>query len=369
MVELVRKIKKAIINYSEQSWDLKTAHLVPSDQKSFLRHKAWKLKWVFKYFKRKLYMRLIRQHNKELSYIPKAAKAILWVNLSAPSLGDSLMDLSSRQLLREYDVDLLTDGKNAQIYQKDPFFNKCFIDPSDLVNRKYDLVILDSYSPRILKIKSRILSEVPFVGLWGFLNGFEVHRTLYSFYRMQFLLQNTDPLPKLQPIMRRPDFFDAGLCPDKKKVAIVIGAEWDYRRYAKWAEVIDGILHEHAGAVEILLVGSSNGLAESEVISSRFLQCKNFVGTCTLEETSSLIDQSDMLVAADGGLWHIACALNKPSVVLFADTKLFDGNDRRVTRETKDICCEVLYAENSVSQIAVGQVLEAFQLLISKIQS
>jgi len=367
MVELVKKIKKAIINYSDQSWDLKTSHLVPSDQKSFLRHKAWKLKWVFKYFKRKLYMRLIGQHNKELSYIPKAAKSILWINLSAPSLGDSLMDLSSRQLLKEYNVDLLTDGKNAQIYQKDPFFNKCFIDPIELLNRTYDLVILDSFSPRILKIKSHILPEVPFVGMWGFLNGFEVHRTLYSFYRMQFLLQDVDPLPKLQPIMRRPDFFDAGLCPDKKKIAIVIGAEWDYRRYNKWAEVINEILHEYASGVEILLVGSSNGLAESEAISSRFKQCKNFVGTCTLEETSSLIDQSEIIVAADGGLWHIACSLNKPSLVLFADTKLFDENDHRVTRETKDICCEVLYAENTVSQIAVNQVLDALSRLHSKI--
>lgn len=369
MVELVRKIKKAIINYSKPSWDLKTAHLVPSDQKMFLRNKAWKPKWVFKYFKRKLYMSLIGQHNKLLCHIPKAVKTILWVNLSAPSLGDSLMDLSSRQLLREYDVDLLTDVKNAQIYQKDPFFTKCFFDPSDLLNCKYDLVILDSYSPHILKIKSHILPEVPFVGLWGFLNGFEVHRTLYSFYRMQFLLQNVDPPVKLLPIMRRPDFFDAGLSSDKKKIAIVIGAEWDYRRYTKWAEVIDGILHEQANAYEILLVGSSNGLAESEAISSRFTQCKNFVGTCTLEETSSLIDQSEIVLAADGGLWHIACALTKPSVVFFADTKLFDGNDHRVTRETKDICCEVLYAENSVSQITVGQILEAFQLLISKIQS
>jgi len=53
--------------------------------------------------------------------------------------------------------------------------------------------------------------------MWGFLNGFEVHRTLYSLYRMQFLLNAVKPAQKLSPVMRVPDFFDAGLDPKKKK--------------------------------------------------------------------------------------------------------------------------------------------------------
>lgn len=368
MSELIRRIKANIIEYAKPSWDLKTGHFVPSDQKRFLECEVWKLRWVFKYFKRKLYMRLIGQHKKELSHIPSTTKSVLWINLSAPSLGDSLMDLSGRQLLTGFNLDLLTDSKNASLYQNDPFFKNVFVDADELQNHQYDLVILDAYSPRILKIKSRILPNQSFVGLWGYVNGFEAHRTLYSFYRMQFLLQNNQTLPKLAPLMGVPDFFDAGLSPKKSKLAIVVGAEWDYRRYSYWSEVIAEVVHEYGDAFEILLIGSSNGVAEAEEISLVFPQCKNFVGKCTLSETSSLIEQSNIVLAADGGLWHIACALNKPSVVLFANMPVFDEDGLRVTRETKDIVCNALYAENFVSQIKVEEVLQALKSLLSAIE-
>lgn len=367
MSELIRRIKANIIEYAKPSWDLKTGHFVPSDQKRFLECEVWKLKWVFKYFKRKLYMRLIGQHKKELSHIPSTTKSVLWINLSAPSLGDSLMDLSGRQLLTGFNLDLLTDSKNASLYQNDPFFKNVFVDADELQNHQYDLVILDAYSPRILKIKSRILPNLSFVGLWGYVNGFEVHRTLYSFYRMQFLLQNNQTLPKLIPLMHVPDFFDTGLSQGKRRIAIVVGAEWAYRRYSYWSEVIAEVVREYGDAFEILLIGSSNGVAEAEEISLAFPQCKNFVGKCTLSETSSLIEQSDIVLAADGGLWHIACALNKPSIVLFADTKLFDEDGSRATRETQDILCQSLYANSFVSEIKADQIFHEFQLLISKI--
>jgi len=368
MLMLLRKLKKAIINYSKPSWDLKTSQFVPSNQQRFLLDDAWKPKWVIKYLKRKLYMQWHGQGKREIFNIPATAKNILWINLSAPSLGDSLMDLSARQMLKDFNVDLLTDKKNISLYQGDPFFRKVYSDKEDISIdwSLYDLVILDSYSPRILKIKAEKMPNVPFVGMWGFVNGFEVHRTLYSFYRMDFLLKGLGSISKLTPIIKTPDFFDAGLDNKKKKIALVIGAEWNYRRYEHWVEVVATIFQEYGDDFEVVLVGSANGSEDAAGISSRFVQCKNFVGKCTLGQTASLIQQCDFVMAADGGLWHIACALDRPSVVLFADKKLFDKQGSRVTLVTQDVCCEVLYADKNVSEIKSEEVLSALKHLVSK---
>jgi len=365
---LLRRLKKAIINYSKSSWDLKTSQFVPSNQQRFLLDDAWKPKWAFKYLKRKLYMQCLGQAKREISNIPAAAKNILWINLSAPSLGDSLMDLSARQMLVGFNVDLLTDKKNISLYQGDPFFRNTYSDRDDISIEwsLYDLVILDSYSPRFLKIKAEKIPNTPFVGMWGFVNGFEVHRTLYSFYRMDFLLNGLGAISKLKPIIKTPDFFDAGLDNKKKKIALVVGAEWNYRRYAHWAQVVAGIFQEYGTDFEVVLVGSANGSEDAGGISSRFIHCESFVGKCTLSQTASLIQQSDLVIAADGGLWHLACALNKPSVVLFANTEIFDESGARVTRETQDICCEVLYADKNVSEIKSDEVLSALKHLVSK---
>ena len=364
MLTLLKSFKEAIINYSRPSWDLKTYYFVPSDQKRFLLDDAWRLKWVLKYLKRRLYMKLLGQDKKELSNIPATAKNILWVNLSAPSLGDSLMDLSARQMLKDFNVDLLTDKKNLSLYQNDPFFKHAYSDVNDL-SAQYDLLILDAYSHRILKIKAAKMPDVPFVGMWGFVNGFEVHRTLYSFYRMQFLLDGKGHISKLSPIVQMPAFFEAGLDVARKKIALVIGAEWSYRRYNYWLEVLAGIFQGYGDDFEILLVGSSNGVEEAGEISVKFPQCKNFVGKCTLDQTASLIQQSNLVIAADGGLWHLACALNKPSLVLFADKKLFDEDGSQITLVTRDISCEVLYTDKNVSEIKPEQILSELNHLIS----
>ena len=70
-----------------------------------------------KFYRRYIYIKLKRQKNLELFSILPKHKKILWINISAPSLGDSLMDLSSRVLLRNKKIDLFTDKKNAHIFK------------------------------------------------------------------------------------------------------------------------------------------------------------------------------------------------------------------------------------------------------------
>jgi len=56
-------------------------------------------------------------------------------------------------------------------------------------------------------------------------------------------------------------------------------------------------------------------------------------------------------------------------VVLFADCQIFDEHGDRMTRETSDMKCEVLYDDVQVSNISPVRVLTAFEKLWARVGS
>ena len=97
------------------TWDMQVNDDVPSDQKRFLQREVYKPKWMLKFIKRWVVFSLFGQRRCLVEAVPPSVQRILWINLTAPSLGDSLMDLSARRLLAGREVHLLTSGKNAAL--------------------------------------------------------------------------------------------------------------------------------------------------------------------------------------------------------------------------------------------------------------
>ena len=85
---------------------------IPNYTQDFLNQTSVFKRWL-KFIKRYLYIVLKSQKNLEVFSILPDHKNILWINISAPSLGDSLMDLSSRIMLDSKNVDLFTDQKKC----------------------------------------------------------------------------------------------------------------------------------------------------------------------------------------------------------------------------------------------------------------
>lgn len=360
--------KRLMLNITKPSWTLVVSNFVPSNQLYFLQYEGWKLKWVFKYLKRKLFMKLALQEALIVDSIPREARRILWINFSAPSLGDSIMDLSGRVLLTGFNVDLLTDSKNYSLYENDMVFKTVFNNVEDAkgshLSSPYDLIILDAFSPKIVNAKKRIAPMTYFVGMWEYLNGFEVHRTIYSFARIQWLLDRQTFITKpVLPSLAVSELVKIERNSVKPIVVIVVGAEWKYRHYDNWVTIVSQLVSDY----EILLLGSINGLKDASAILSEFPECINYVGNRTLSETVSIISQAKVVFAADGGLWHVACALGKPSVVLFAAMPLFNESGVRVNRDTADMLCEVVYDDNQVSDIDPQKIMKAFERLIDRI--
>ena len=76
---------------------------VPNSSEVFLKTKTFSSSRI-KFIKRYLYLQLKRQILLEINNITINHQKILWINISAPSLGDSLMDLSSRVMLKDREI-------------------------------------------------------------------------------------------------------------------------------------------------------------------------------------------------------------------------------------------------------------------------
>ena len=351
-----------------RSWHLSSE--VPSGQADFIARRLFaRPKWISKYLKRRLFTFLVARVLSivpELNKIDDEQRSILWVNWAAPSLGDSLMDLSARVLLSGREVVLFTHPKNKSLFENDDCFSSVFSDHRELIakygKRYFDLVICDSYSPRVLIKKLSVAPFAPFVGLYGYLNGFEVHRSYFAFTRMMELLS----LDKLDYPIRPSISLHNELLTQRPEVdvCIAVGGEWSFRTYDQWYEVVSWLIEK---GYSVSLVGSENGVCDALRISDNQPSVRSTVGCLSLKEVCIEVAKAKIFIGADGGLWHVACAIPIPTVVLFADCQIFDEDGNRVTRETKDMVCETLYDDFKVANIPSSRVIEAFERLWNRV--
>ena len=275
------------------------------------------------------------------------------------------MDLASRTLLMDRELVLLTSPKNADLYLQDCHFKEVYTSTKHVrfaaLHRPFDLVICDAYSPRVIYKKMQAAPWVDFVGIYEFLNGFEVHRTHFAFARMMELLSLRHISEPIRPTISVPKKLNKSAPVD---VCVAVGGEWSFRTYEHWLPIVRWLVNR---GFSVTLVGSKNGIKAAEFILGAIQSVKSTVGQLSLPEAVAQIASCKVFIGADGGLWHIACAIPLPTVVLFADCQIFDEEGARVTRETADMVCESLYDDEAVSNISCRSVIEACERLFARI--
>ena len=324
------------------------------------------LKHYLKYLKRYIYIFLKRQNKHEVLKILPSHNKILWINLSAPSLGDSLMDLSNRVMLSDKNIDLFTNKKNANLYENDQIFSNVYTLIEEVGKLQYDLVIIDSYSTRSIKIKSNLAPLTPYIGIFGYYNGPEVNRVLFSFHQMNHLLgyiKSEDDINSSSKVSLSISNKDQEIVKNirlpEEYITIALGGEWRYRTYNLWYEVIDTLIDNNKD-LNIVLLGSSN----AKDISKRLLNKMpvknlfNCVDKFTFNQTAQIIKKSQVLLCCDGGLMHAANAVKTPIVSLFA----------RLTptmQLTDNIVSFSIYDSTDVNNITVKNILEEYSKCIN----
>jgi len=349
----------------KKTYTLPFKYEIPHYIEDFLKQKALFNRWI-KYFKRYLFIILNGQRKLELFSILPKHKDILWINISAPSFGDSLMDLSSRVLLEGRNIDLFTIKNVDDIYSTDKSFNNVYSNEEIASKNKYDLVILDSFSSRSIKVKCRVAPRANFIGMFGYFNGPEVNRALFSFHQMNNLLDYKMSEKEINSITRTSisiskvdkDLINKINLPDKY-IAIVLGGEWEYRTYNKWDEVIEYIIKNHHH-ISIALIGSGNANVIANKLIKQFPSNNllNYVSKFTFNQTAQIIKQADILICCDGGLMHAANASNKTIVPLFA---------RLSSKMQLTDCINAfsLFDKEDVNNISVEEVVKKYNEAIS----
>jgi heptosyltransferase-2 len=330
---------------------------IPNYIQDFLAN-ASLLRFKFKYIKRVLFLLIRGQKSLEVDNILLEHQRILWINISAPSLGDSLMDLSSRILLKNRKIDLFTSKKNENLYKNDRIFNSIFTNKEDIDRITYDLVIIDSFSSRSINIKCQIAPKVHYVGMFGYFNGPEVNRVLFSFHRMNQLLGYIKSEIELSNIARcsisiskSDEKFVNNLKLPINYIAIAIGGEWKYRNYEHWKQIIQE-LYKIDNNLTILLLGSKNAeVSITKILDSHSLtNVINGINKYTFNQTTEIIKRAKVLLCSDGGLMHAANAVNTPIIAIFARLS-------PKMQLTQSIKAKTLYDKKDVNNILVKDII------------
>ena len=312
---------------------------------------------------RYLYAETILRKNKKINKITNKHQRILWIQWVDSYLGDSLMDLSSRVLIKNKKIDLLTKENVAKIYQGDIIFSNIYSVPEQCINNDYDLMIIDSYRQRGLKMIAQYFPSLPYISLYGYYNVDDFNRLYFSFHRVnQWLLNPYDndyidniAKPTLPITPNDINLVEKFQLPDDF-ITIAIGGANQERTFHLWGKLIDKIRTSQIPD-SIVLIGAKQAKNEAKFIMQKASgMVFNMVGECTFQQSAQIIKKSTLLICADGGLLHAANAVGTPVVGLF----YYINPQVRLITLNKSYG---LVDKNNINNISINKIVEKIKLL------
>ena len=348
--------------YAADTWTPPFAQPLPSDAEHYaamapIGRIAWRR------FRRMAWLAVRGQRALERERIELADRRILWIHQGMPQVGDSLMDLACRNLLRGREITLLTDPHLCPLYAHDDIISRVTADAAGAARGEYDLAIVLGVSSHNLRAKLAHFRSLPFVSLHGYYTGPEFNRTLFGYYRLDQLLGGHAGQVEIESIARPHMVAGAeavaavdALALPARFIAIALGGVRGWRTYARWPEVVAAL--RAAGVAEpIVLLGAANGSEARDGVMAAACggRLVDRVDRHTLPEVHEILRRGALAVAADGGLLHVAHAAGTPTVSLFAER--IDPS-YRLTAADRSVA---LYHPREVSEIAPEEIAVAVQ--------
>ena len=186
-----------------------------------------------------------------------------------------------------------------------------------------------------------------------------------------FLLQLGIPIDnnKVRPFFYLNPSVYAEIKKEKKEDEIIVtinlsaGAQIRYWEEKKWVELINLILKEYR-SFKLLLLSTPNDEPLREAIHSNFLQARlPVIKYLTIQHFASYIKISDIVITPDTSAVHIASAFGIPTLAMYPN---YDSNFIS-WQPFKTPYRSIKSSTESVKQISVNEVFEAFQSLVKEI--
>jgi len=151
------------------------------------------------------------------------------------------------------------------------------------------------------------------------------------------------------------DFFVINKITNNDKViAINPGGNWTNKRWdpANWAKLCDMLIEKYG--VKIIFSGAPKDVDLYLIIQDMMKNnAYSFCGKTTIRQVGALFNRCDLIISADSGPLHIACALQKKIIALFGPTDpkitgLYDHRENIVIQ--KDVKCNIpCYKNNCIN--------------------
>ncbi len=272
---------------------------------------------------RELALLLNGQARRRVERVPADVHALLWT-YTGTTVGEAIMDLAARQLVpRSIDIDLLIAPSLAMLYASDRRLRAVHTDPN-AVPDDVDFVLLDAFRSTSLRLKATRYPRLPFASMRGHNAGERFDRVAFADRRMRQLFG----LPPGEVVAPTLDLGESGgkVFEDARfRIAVPLGGRVAHQRYGHWNEVLRRLVTAWPMGLappEFRLLGQgSSARKELSAISPELVAAHGSVGLDTgdLRETALDIAVCDAFLGVDGALMHVAVALGKPGLALFAN--------------------------------------------------
>lgn len=271
------------------------------------------------------YLHLHRQAHLQRNTAHPQWRKGLWIYQRTPQIGDSLMDLAPRGLLKlkGMEMDLMIPPPLMPLFEGDNNFRKIFSTPAPLIDSVYDFVVIQSIHHRSLYKKIKYFPQLPWVCIQGDYDVPNFARSRFATQRLcdLFSWSLTDlefswhAQQKLS--LPSPSLDNGGGGPSSYPLTITLGGMDPSRIYFQWPEVISEL--QQRGFDRCLLIGSGvQAQQTSDAIMSalgHIMVIESVVNKVTLQECQSLIARTKLLITADGGLMHLGVATGCPRII------------------------------------------------------
>jgi heptosyltransferase-2 len=329
-------LPKRIKNYLKRIVALVTS--IPYEAVAYNQDRLFdesKIVLLRKYFHKFILLKFFGQLSLERK--PAPTDRILWIfsgkdHFSYRSIGDSIMDLSGRALLKASGrkVDLLTFHNLAELFSQDDVFERIYTNINQIDVGQYDHILFTIYTPRSIRLKIQYFYSRTFSSMWKYLqiNG-QYNQITYSYAAINDLFNvglkddeiNQIAKPYLitnqttKKIVKSLDVADP-------YIVISVGGMDNSRTYEHWPEILRlmDLKQEVFKIKKVLLVGSGNGLEMANTLTNEKyenIEIVSYVNELPILQVAELINQATIFVGADGGLMHVAHSTNTPTVTLF----------------------------------------------------
>ena len=316
-----------------------------------------RLKWLKQWVRLKVLLLLSGQARRRVKHLPTDARKVLYA-YDWGAIGDSIMDLSQRQLFpEEIQLDLYMPSKASVLFEGDVRFGNVYRNATDCP-ADYDLIILHNISPALVKFKTERYPSTPFYDVLGFIQGELYARAFFCHASLSRLLGLTKTdINRPQLGKRHVESVNVR----SNTVLVAMGAlDLERRRYRQWSALLAQLqaarLEANRPPLTFVLTGlGANAREDVDSLPPQFLQehCEVCLDLPGFPEVQDKIASCQYFLGSDGGLMHIAEALDKPGVALFAEIS-------PQWRLLPDSRLHPLFASTTVNTIPREEIVNAF---------